>query len=219
MPVSPTPEKSGPILSVLFGALLFVGCGAGYGEGEVSSEKLIVEGCADGPFDLRPNFFAAQSSGDTVQLRIQRGRLFSEASDGLVVIIDDVGMIRGDDGGAGLLNTELSVGLPVGVTPPGVPVTYNPSPPPVTMALYLNDSCDDENVSVYSVGGTIRFRSLWNGKATETSDEDRLIDADFDVELADPRELTSTGKPANVSRLTGSFRFYFERGQPAQAFP
>ncbi len=50
----------------------------------------------------------------------------------------------------------------------------------------------------------------------------RLIQATFEVELADPRDMCPGGlgpPPPSRGHLSGSFRFYFERGKPAQAFP
>jgi hypothetical protein len=69
---------------------------------------------------------------------------------------------------------------------------------------------------------TITFHSLFDGNIDESNAKQRLSDADFDFFLADPR----TGPPGGLGppppcrgHLTGSFRFYFERGRPAQPFP
>jgi len=202
--------------------LLAVGaCGVGGGEGEVTSERLVLRDCAVGQFDLQPNFFFANPHDDTVQILVQRGDLLTEASDGLGIVVRDLSLIRGDDGSAGMLDRDLRVGLPVGVWPPGTPVVYDPDPPKVNMSLYLNDSCDEQNVSIYSVSGTIRFSSLFSGIRTETRPADLLTEAEFDVTFTDPRDLVpgEAPDPATSSRVQGSFRFYFQRGQPAQPFP
>lgn len=204
-------------VAVALGALF--GCSLGPGEGEVRSELLTVEGCSNGPLDLAPNFFAADSYGGAVKLRLQRGDLHEEASDGFLVLVRDASSIAPSGDEPGLLGEELTVGLPEGVRPPGAPILGG-SPPAVSMVLYLNDSCDDQNVSVYSVSGTIRFSSLWNGDATARG-EDGLTEATFDGEFADSRALAALvdGGEVATSRIEGAFRFYFQRGQPAQPFP
>jgi hypothetical protein len=66
------------------------GCEVGEGEGWVKSDKLFVDECWDGPFDLGPDFFAANSfeRGDQLMIRVQRGDAHEEMSDGLIVNID-----------------------------------------------------------------------------------------------------------------------------------
>src|SRR5262249_31194290 len=69
---------------------------------------------------------------------------------------------------------------------------------------------------------TITFRSLFNGDVDESSAELRLNEGSFDVYLADPREICPGGlgpPPPCRGHLKGGFKFYFERGRPAQPFP
>lgn len=69
---------------------------------------------------------------------------------------------------------------------------------------------------------TITFASLFNGNPGESNAKERLTDATFDVYLADPREVCPGGNgppPPCRGHLEGSFRFYFSRSRPAQAFP
>ena len=85
------------------------------------------------------------------------------------------------------------------------------------------------NVQPTAVGtSTITFAHIFDASLANGGDpgsltaEQRLIDATFDVQLADPREECPGGigpPPPSHGHLTGSFRFYFERGKPAQAFP
>ena len=74
----------------------------------------------------------------------------------------------------------------------------------------------------------ITFSHLFDASLAEGGDpgsltaDQRLIEATFDVLLADPRDECpgGLGLPAPCrGHLTGSFQFYYERGQPAQAFP
>ncbi len=212
-------------LSLLVTAAVLSSCGVGRGEGSVVSEHLYSPGCADGPFDLEPDFFATSPFENTQQIRIQRGDKLQETSDGVLISIQDVAAIRGDDESPGMLGQALRVSMPVGVTPPGVPVMADADPALVNMTLYLNDSCHEQDVSLQAISGTITFESLFNGDATERSEEERQIEATFDVMFADPRDIEPGGTsvddiPAELqSHVTGSMNFLFRRGQPAQPFP
>jgi len=69
---------------------------------------------------------------------------------------------------------------------------------------------------------TITFTSLFDGNPAEANAAQRLIEGSFDLYLADPREICSGGSgppPPCRGHLTGTFRFYFQRGRPAQPFP
>jgi hypothetical protein len=190
----------------------------GEGRGQVSSERLYIEDCWDGPFRLNPTFFGANPYRDSLLIRIQRGDDIREVSDGLVVMVDDVSLIRENH-----LGEPLLVGLPPGVSPPGAPVPDPLLPsvseaPRVSLALYLHNSCHSQNGTVYSIGGSIVFDALFSADPNESNADDRFTDAHFEVEFADPRDRTSQGI-ANASAVTGEFSFFFQRGQPAQPFP
>jgi hypothetical protein len=181
----------------------------------VRSDRLYVEDCWSGAFDLGPDFFGANSfRGDALLLRVQRGDNIEELSDGLTVVINDLPTQRARVG------QEIAVGLPPGVSPPGVPVEFNENPPPVSLALYLHDSCHAQNGTVYSIGGSITFTSIWSGDPNEEESDERLTEARFDATFADPRLLVgeSAGDESVQSQVTGYFRFFFQRGQPAQPF-
>jgi len=189
----------------------------GEGEGEVHSDELRLENCWDGPYDMKPSFFAGVPYRSTFQIRVQRGGDIAEVSDGLSVLVDDVQQIRDK-----LLGQELDVGLSPEVTPPGIPVVASDNPPLVHMALYLNNSCHDNNSVLYSISGKVVFKSLFNGNPNTSDADDKLSDAYFDVLVGDPRDQPSSGGPIpaeKLSRVTGWFRFYFQRGKPGQPFP
>ncbi|HEV8549738.1 MAG TPA: hypothetical protein VGQ57_11935, partial [Polyangiaceae bacterium] len=84
----------------------------------------------------------------------------------------------------------------------------------------LHRSCHVENATVYSIDGSITFKSIFSGDPNEESSDDRLTEASFDATFADPRQLVGPGSddPNLKSRVTGYFRFFFQRGQPAQPF-
>lgn len=69
---------------------------------------------------------------------------------------------------------------------------------------------------------SILFRHLADANPDEANAADRLTDADFDLYLADPREICPGGlgpPPPCRGHVSGTFKFYFDRGRPAQAFP
>jgi hypothetical protein len=120
------------------------------------------------------------------------------------------------------------VAVPVGVVPPGSPSVPPPDlvadPPIVHMALYLQHSCHNQNVILQGVDGWIAFKALFDGDPNETSAADKLTDATFNVEFGDTADTPEGQYVGNVpkglrSHVCGSFRFYFERGQPGQPFP
>ncbi len=91
-----------------------------------------------------------------MQLRIQNGGDFESFSDGLAILIDDAGQIRGDalpDGTtrASLLGANLVVSMPVGVSIPGVPVVPVSNPGIVHATLYLQKTCRTQNVALYAL--------------------------------------------------------------------
>lgn len=202
--------------ALLLCALCALGCSRAEGDGEVKSDRLYVEDCWNGPFNLKPTFFGANPYEDTVTIRIQRGDNIEEVSDGLIVLVTDIPAIRGPG-----LGKPVAVGMPVGVSPPGVPLEQQQNPPKVHLSLYLNDTCHAQNGTLYSIAGNITFSSLFSGDPNEDDAEDRLTDASFSATFADPRDARPNGTfdDAVTSTVSGWFRFYFERGQPAQPFP
>ncbi len=203
------------------------GCTVGEGEGSVRSDQLFIEDCWDGPFDLQPTFFGANPYREQeILVRVQRGNNIQELSDGLTVLVSDAPRIREE-----LLGQPISVGMPPGVSPPGVPLEASADPPIVSLALYLHNTCHRENGTVFSVdpdqleagaaSSTITFLSLFSGDLNEKNADDRLTEAQFGVWFADPRDRDASGRiPAErTSYVEGRFRFYFQRGQPAQPFP
>jgi hypothetical protein len=227
-----------PIAAAMLGLLCLAGCTTGEGSGWVRSTRLVATNCWDGPFDLGPTFFAADPFMDTQQIRVQRGDRLVDISDGVLLVVNDVAKIRKEQ-----LDKPIPLGLPIGVTPPGLPRRVQANPPQVSMSLYLNDSCHVQDPAVYSVGGTITFHSLFSGNRNENEADQRLTDAEFTAQVTDPRDATlgtaadDTGADAGTdggvlvlgdggvtvryatSTLTGQFRFFFQRGLPAQPFP
>jgi hypothetical protein len=127
-------------------------CSQGEGSGKVVG-TLNVPNCWTGPFELDADFLAGVPFRENLQLRIQSGSDFQSFSDGLSILLYDIGKVRPDAsvGFAGLLGQPLKVDLPPAVTPPGVPVKATADPALVSMALYLQKSCRTENVTLHAV--------------------------------------------------------------------
>ena len=93
--------------------VLAAGCSVGQGTGDVKSDALFAHDCwgtppsaqsptvAQGaPYDMQPNFFAANPYRSTLQIRVQKGTDLTQFSDGLAVLIDDIDTIRAAIAGA-----------------------------------------------------------------------------------------------------------------------
>ncbi len=66
----------------------------------------------------------------------------------------------------------------------------------------------------------ISFTHIFDGKPEEPDANERLTEGCFDVYLADPRDVGANAPPPPCrGHLRGRFRFFFERGRPAQPFP
>ena len=89
-------------------AVLAPACSLGNGTGSCSG-TLDVPDCWAGPFDLHPDFFAAVPTADTdsMQLRIQHGGDYETFSDGLIILVDDAGEVRGDPTSTGTPRPSL----------------------------------------------------------------------------------------------------------------
>ena len=125
-------------------------CAGSGGHGRVSG-VLNAPDCWSGKFDLEPDFFAGVPYRSTLSLRIQRGSSSETFSDGVSILIDDTSKIRPSDKSAGEYNQPLAVDIPAGVTPPGVPLTANPTPAPAHFVLSLQKSCQTQQVALYAV--------------------------------------------------------------------
>jgi hypothetical protein len=191
------------------------GCTVGDGSGTVETTRLYLKECWNGPFDLKPDFFAANPyRQESLLIRIQRGDNNQEASDGMTVIVSDLDAVRAR------LGQPIPVGLPPGVAPPGQPLT-GAEAPLVSISLYLHQTCHEQNSATYSVGGEITFTYLFSGDPNEEDSDSRRTVASFDnLRFADPRDLVDADDPAAVTSedVKGDFSFFFQRGQPAQPF-
>src|SRR6478609_9772990 len=93
---------------------LTLSCGVSHGDGEVSSDHLYAADCVDGPFDLRPDYFASNPELDTQLITLQHGDRLHDLSDGVLISVYQVSNIIDEH-----LGQAVEVALPPGVTPPG----------------------------------------------------------------------------------------------------
>lgn len=222
-------------------------CTLGSGEGEVKGQ-LDVPSCWSGDFDLHPDFFAGIPYRSDYQIRIQQTADYANFSDGIAVHVTDVMAVRralGQPLAVGLSPEVTPPGVPVMPDPDPPIVNFTlylgRTCRSETAALYgsksalanADGSCDVNGPSTCGAGAmtptgaktvssTITFAHIFNGDPDEPSAQERLTEATFDVYLVDPRDVCPGGQgapPRCRGHLTGKFKFYFERGRPAQPFP
>lgn len=189
-------------------------CSVGTGSGELTGSLVLLDCRVDIPeYSMRPTFFAADyvtnlgaydgQESPVATLRIQRGSYRESVSDGILVSVYDVNAIARDH-----------LGEPLSLTPIDEDAVRM-----VDVTLYAGQSCDagypDEfwriPGNLHAIGGTITFHALHapdlDGEDTEISAE--LIDVRFASDRPDQRH----------AELSGFFRFFYQRGAPAQSFP
>jgi hypothetical protein len=123
------------------------------------------------------------------------------------------------------LNADGSCERPDGGEPPdmcGGPATV-PAAGADASAAPVADASGESGATFQRTGqSTIVFRSMFDANPAEANAKQRLTDADFELYFADPREICPGGlgpPPRCRAYLKGTFKFYFERGRPAQPFP
>jgi hypothetical protein len=146
------------------------GCSVGEGTGSVTG-TLNVPLCWSGSFNLNPNFFAAvpYNYGSTdsgspdaadnsaqqvseLEIRIQNGGDYETFSDGVLILVDNVHEIRGDPPyTSSEYGKKLKLGLPPEVVAPGVPIQPVSNPASVSLTLYLEKSCQTEQIGLYAL--------------------------------------------------------------------
>ncbi len=178
-------------------AAVGLACAQGAGEGEVIG-FVSAASCgldASEAFSLDPTYFAADTFGDSLNIRIQHGADEFDFSDVLFVSVLDADEVRA---------SQLGVPLVVG----------DAVDSPVRMSLSLNETCPFHDrssipVSFQAVSGSITFSEIYAG------DGSRTTAAEFsDVHLVDP-----SAPDERFADLSGHFRFVYTRGRPAQVFP
>ena len=187
-----------PSLALVIASIALRACSTGEGQGAVRSDRLFVKNCWDGPFDLQPDFFATIPFANTQQIRVQRGDRSIEVSDGVILLVNDVAKIRTSQ-----LGVPISLGLPVGVKPPGFPPRVEIDPPQVSLSLFLYATCHLQNGALNSVSGSITFTHLFSGDRNENNAEERLTEGHFEALVTDPREAKLVAGTAGTGGAAG----------------
>jgi hypothetical protein len=210
-------------------------CSLGSGTGSCRG-TLDVPDCWSGDFDLHPDFFAAvpgatpeypQTSNDALQIRIQHGGDYETFSDGVIILVDDAGQVRGDNDTndnprPSLLGQTLIVGLPPSVLPAGVPVTPVASPRIVSAALYLDNTCRTQNDALYAMDAVSGVDSDGECRAPEGGDPPLQCPAPASAMSADAGVVVSADAgtagaiPGNIGTSTITFTHLFD-GKPDES--
>jgi hypothetical protein len=189
-------------LSVLGFAALASACSVGNGSGEVTG-VVNSPSCdlKDEAYDMDPTFFAAETAGDQVILRVQRGGDFEDKSDGLIVLVRDAELVR-----------KEMLGMPIAVERARLTDTEEPL---VQMTFYLNETCAIERRKTPTVfeatASTITFEALYAPRVNDDPDVRFSFDNGTFVDPDSPEDRNAV--------LSGAAEFLFSRGRPAQRFP
>lgn len=209
--------RRGPARAALALAVVLVAgaCSVGTGEGAFFGSLLVRDCGVDLPdYDLRPSFFGAEYIVDTgaprgrqsqiVNIRVQRGSFREDFSDGLRIAVYDVNAIARE-----------RLGQPIELLPirPGLRR-------PVDVTFYAQESCSagypDEFWRIpaifHAVSGTITFHALHAPDIPGSNGE-------IHAEIRDALFVSEANPEERWARLSGYFRFFYQRGAPAQTFP
>ena len=184
-------------------AALLAGCSIGQGDGEIGGTLVATDFCGvdDPSYELHPSFYSGEVTGDSMNLRIQRGSDLEGFADGLVIHLRDVNEIEGQ-----------RIGLPIAISDEETALAQ--------VVFYANETCPsgfpdefrERPVIFEASGGTITFTSIY---APEGNPGSTLIEASIEgATFADP-ELPEE----RHASLDGWFSFFYQRGAPAQRFP
>jgi hypothetical protein len=146
------PQRAKPVLAGAVTLLVIVACSQGEGNGKISG-SLNVPNCWTGTYELDPSFIAGIPYRESFQIRLQNDSDFESYTDGVSILIYDITQIRPDpqSGAPGKYGQPLKVSLQPSVTPPGVPIKPDPNPALVSMTVYLQKSCETQNVTLHAV--------------------------------------------------------------------
>jgi len=194
---------------------LLAACSVGTGEGVLTGSLLVRDCGVDIPeYSLRPTFFGADyvtnpgvlggAESPIVTIRVQRGSYREDFSDGLRITVYDVNAVARD---------QLGVAIPLLPVEEGVAR-------PVDVTFHAQQSCDSGYPDEFwrtpailrAVSGTVTFHALYAPDLEGSNTEIR-------AELTDVEFAPDAPRDDRRARLTGFFRFFYQRGAPAQSFP
>ena len=195
-------------------AVASISCEVGQGVGSVRGNLHVdCEGKDLSAYEMGPDFYGAIAANNRLLIRIQRGGDIQEYSDNLVIVVDDTDRIQ--DG----VPIQLKLHPPLGSPPSAVAEA-------VRISLSLRGTCgsgrlganDPTQVVLHAIGGTITFKSILRGDPSSTDTNAKRIEGNFNIQLEDPRHAEGTAA-RTAGTLNGDFKFFYQRGGPAQPFP
>ncbi len=176
--------------------LVVIGCSAGQGEGAIEGtfSSPVCE-MTDAQLEIDPNFFSAEYVEELLEIRIQDGSDFEDRSDGLIITVRDTEEVSQD-----------WLGRPIAVVEGGL----------VEVSLYLNETCGPSfgrrPVNFRANRGQVIFEHIY--APTLDAEDVRLVGSLEEVGLSG-----GDGTEEGEAEISAWFRFYFNRGRPAQRFP
>ena len=204
------------VAAIGLGAPTVASCTVGKGEGSVHG-SLQVTGCAGkdlSSYDMGADFFGGLATDNQLVIRIQQGGGIQEYADSLTIGIQDTNEVE----------QNLGVPLPVALErPPGS--APNVRPPLIQATLSLRATCgarklapgDDPAVVLHAVRGTVTFSYILHGDVQSRDTNSKRIEGVFDLDVEDPRGWGTAG--VSTGHISGFFKFFYQRGGPAQPFP
>lgn len=206
-------------------------CAVGQGSGHVTG-SFIVPICQKdlSHYDMQPNFFAADPTNpdanpamqSQVIIRIQNGGGSVEYADALFIAVQDADVVNAAIA-ADTADSPPSATYDIALErPPGSAVDV--PAPMVRMSLSLQATCgsgvfdpgDAGGTALNAVSGKITFTSIVHGDLNSNNASAKRITGSFtNVILEDPR----TPGQGDSGTISGDFDFFFQWGDPAQAFP
>lgn len=204
------------VLAAAGAACLLWACSVGQGVGEVVGELHIEDcGVATTTYSMDPTFFTAEFVEDirtrtpggvqnTVVLRIQRGSYREGDSDGLSILLSDVGEIQRT-----MLGTPIELGSDLDSL--------------AQMTLYANRTCESGFPrEFWTVPGVLQategFITFSSVHTPGLPDPDGENVGEFRAEFTDVRFEDVNQPETRYAVLSGSFAFFYQRGRPAQHF-
>jgi hypothetical protein len=149
----------------------------------------------DADLGIESTFFSIEHTEELFEIRIQDGSDFEDRSDGIIITVRDVAEVKRE-----------WLGQPIAVGEGSL----------VEVSLYMNAACGPSfgrrPVNFRANEGTVTFEYIY---APSVDPDDMRIAGSLDG----LRLVSGTDADSDNAEVSGWFRFYFNRGRPAQRFP
>lgn len=189
----------------VYGCIFSPGCGMGESVEEFNqcNQSCSIDEKQNCNYSLEPTFFSAEPFEDgSLEVRIQHGGYWMNASDGLIIIIPDYKNLSKQIEKSGSIEKTIH---------PWNEAHRLPPEERFSASFYLNESCKGDYTSFANGSGTLRLHSLWRPNS-----EISMISGEFDLVFQDMRVMNEGERPQ--LHVIGDFKFEYQRGLPAQHF-